>query len=85
MTFTVEWDHRTKKFLKKLPKDVTQRIVLKVRDLTDDPFRYLEHFEGKSYYKFRIGDYRLLIDVDFSQKLLVIRVIGHRENIYEKI
>ena len=54
-------------FLTKLDQQLAELLQKGLRKLkTDDPFHYLEHFEGKDYYKFRIGDYRALIDVDFS-------------------
>ena len=84
MSYSVEWHPKVGKFLKKLPYDKSSRIVLKVKEVQDDPFRYLEHYEGKDYYKLRIGDYRLLIDVDFENKVVIVQAIGHRSNIYER-
>ncbi|MBI3050828.1 hypothetical protein HYY74_00035 [Candidatus Woesearchaeota archaeon] len=49
-----------------------------------NPFRYLEHYEGAEVYKLRIGDYRMLIDVDFTNKVLKIRVLDHRSRVYER-
>ena len=61
-------------FLKKLDSAQAERLRKGLRKLkTENPFHYLEHFEGKDYYKFRIGDYRALIDVDFSTKLLKVQ------------
>ena len=37
--------------------------------LKENPFRFLEHYEGDDVYKLRIGDYRALIDIDFSERL----------------
>ncbi len=51
--------------------------------MKDDPFHYLEHYEGGDVYKLRIGDYRALIDVDFLNPILKVRVVGHRRNIYK--
>ena len=84
MNYSVEWHPKTRKFLKKLPNDISARIVLKVKEVQEDPFRFLEHYEGKDYYKLRVGDYRLLIDIDFKNKVLLVQVIGHRSNIYER-
>ncbi|MEK6924670.1 MAG: hypothetical protein AABW71_00345 [Nanoarchaeota archaeon] len=47
-----------------------------------DPFRFLEHFEGEDY-KLRIGDYRMLIDIDFKRKILFVRVFDKRGRIYK--
>ena len=85
MSYFVEWHPKVKKFLHKLPDDVSSRIVLKVKRIQEDPFRYLEHYEGKDYYKLRVGDYRLLIDVDFKNKVLYVQVIDHRGRIYDRV
>ena len=82
MSYSVEWHPKTRKFLTKLPSGVSARIVLKVKEVQEDPFRYLEHYEGNDYYKLRVGDYRLLIDVDNKNKVLLVQIIGHRSNIY---
>lgn len=84
MTYSVEWHPKTRKFLRKLPKDVSARIVLKVKEMKEEPFRYLEHYEGADVYKLRVGDYRLLIDVDLTNKNLKIRVLDHRGRIYKR-
>jgi len=84
MTYTIKWNPKPYKFLEKLPKEITLRILDKVEKIKDDPFHYLEHYEGADVYKLRVGDYRLLIDVDFPNKILKIRVLDHRSRIYEK-
>jgi len=83
MSYSVDWHPNVRKFLRKLPRDLSKRIVYKVKEIRSDPFHYLEHFEGKDYYKFRVGDYRLLIDVDIKNKILFVRVLGHRKNVYK--
>lgn len=83
MTFDIKWHSNSRKFLRKLPSEIAKRIIKKIKDAKENPFRYLEHYEGEGY-KFRIGDYRALIDVDFKNKILWVRIIGHRKNIYEK-
>jgi len=62
---------------------VSARIIKKVKEMKDDSFHYLEHYEEGDVYKLRIGDYRALIDVDFLNQILKVRVVGHRRNIYK--
>ncbi len=71
-------------FLNRLDVALAERIKSKMRELKDDPFRFLEHFEGANYYKLRIGDYRALIDVDFKLKQLKVQVLDHRGKVYKK-
>ncbi|MEK6871761.1 MAG: hypothetical protein AABX16_02560 [Nanoarchaeota archaeon] len=65
-----------------LQKDIAQRIIDKLEKIKEDPFRYLEHFEGEGY-KLRIGDYRMLIDVNQKNKMLTIQVFDKRGRIYK--
>lgn len=83
MSYEIEIGPKAKKFFKKLPKEVALRFTKKFYHLKTTPFRYLEHFEGGGY-KFRIGDYRALIDVDFGRKVLIVRILDKRGRIYKK-
>lgn len=72
-------------FLNKQDKQIASRLRKGLEKLkTDNPFHYLEHFEGRDYYKYRIGNYRALIDIDFQNKILKIRVLDHRSVIYKR-
>ena len=44
---------------------------------------FLEHLEEIEGFKLRVGDYRLIIDVDNTAKTLTILKAGHRKNVYE--
>jgi mRNA interferase RelE/StbE len=83
MNYSIYWSKQSEKFLEKLPKDISYRIVHKVDSIKEFPFHHLEHYEGADFYKLRVGDYRLLIDVDLANKTLHVRVVGHRKNIYK--
>lgn len=81
MSYEISWHPQAAKYVEKLPHSIATRILDKFDDLAEDPFRYLEHFEGEGY-KFRIGEYRALIDVDFDKKVLKVRVFDKRGRIY---
>ncbi|MBT4136091.1 type II toxin-antitoxin system RelE/ParE family toxin [archaeon] len=82
MRSKVKFSPQAKKFIKKLDKNESLRILDKLNDVREDPFRYLEHFEGEGH-KLRIGDYRALIDVNFNTKILIVRVLDKRGRIYK--
>ena len=67
-----------------MPNHVTNVIYVdsKFEEIKDNPFRYIEHYEG-NYYKIRIGDYRALIDIDFQKKILYVRLLDKRPRIYK--
>ena len=70
------------KVVENVPSSLAQRIFDKIDEVAENPFRYLEHFEGEGY-KLRIGDYRAIIDVDFQNKVLKIRLFDKRGRVYE--
>ena len=82
MVWKIEWHPKAFKKLKKFPFKVQKRIINKVGKLRENPFQFLDHFHGKLY-KLRIGDYRMLIDVDFKEKIIRIQVLDHRKRIYK--
>jgi mRNA interferase RelE/StbE len=82
MSYNIEFNSKSKKFLKILDKTISLRIIEKINLLKENPFRYLEHYEG-NYYKLRIGDYRALIDINFEDKILIVQVLDKRGRIYK--
>ena len=83
--YIVKLHQNVDKFLSKLDNQLENRIRNKLKLLRNDPFHYLEHYEGEEKcYKLRVGDYRALIDVDQSRKLIFVRVLDHRKKIYKE-
>lgn len=74
-------------FLKKQDAHIEERLRKGLEKLkTENPFHYLEHHhhESQNYYKYRIGNYRALIEADFENKILKIQVLDHRRVIYKR-
>jgi len=71
------------KFLDKLNNKDKERIILALEKLRIRPESYLTRLVGEKSYKFRIGDYRLIIDLNKNQLQVLIVKIGHRRNIYK--
>ena len=80
--YDVKFSSQARKFFKKLQADVQERVKAKFKELSLDPFRYVEHFEG-NYHKFRIGDLRALLDIDKSRNIIWVRVFDKRGRIYK--
>ena len=83
MSFVIRWSQQAERFVAKLPNDIARRIVNKVNSIKESPFHFLKHHEGADFYKLRVGDYRVLVDVDTAEKVVYVRVLGHRRNIYQ--
>lgn len=79
MNYAIEWSSQALSFLDGLQKDIAERILRKFDDVKENPFRYLKHYWGYEGYKLRIGDYRALIDIDFQNKILFIRMLDKNQ------
>ena len=75
------FDKEASHFLEKLPKDIRKRIYRKILSTEGNPFHFFERLEGRRDYKMRVGDYRVIADID--SKTIRIRLMGHRKNVYE--
>ncbi len=84
MTYAVKWRPKALAELRKLPKDIAERIVKRIDLAKDAPKHFLEKLVDDPGYKVRAGDYRVIIDILEKEKILVVRVVGHRRNIYKR-
>ena len=82
MNYELKFSNQATNFFRKLNSEIQKRVKDKLNEVSKDPFRFLEHYEG-DYYKLRIGDFRALIDIDFNRKILFIRVFDKRSRIYK--
>ncbi len=76
------FEKRALESLNKLEKFIKERIWNKLQLCKEDPFRFLEHLEEIRGFKLRVGDYRVIIDIDNQTKTLKILKVGHRRNVY---
>jgi mRNA interferase RelE/StbE len=82
--YNLTFEKRALEDLNKLDKDIKERIWNKLQQCKENPFRFLEHLEEIEGFKLRVGDYRIIVDVDNSSKIIKILKLGHRKNIYER-
>lgn len=83
MKWTAQWSDTAKKQLKKLPKDDQKRIIDKIDEVELDPFRYLERLHGEPFYRYRVGNYRIIVNVVNHQLLLQIIKVKKRSRVYD--
>lgn len=74
---------KSEKFLDKLPHKEQERIIFALEKLRIRPEAYLSRLIGEKSYKFRVGNYRLIVDLNNNQLAVLVLKIGHRKNIYK--
>lgn len=79
------FDEQVIKYLGKLPKLISKRIFNKIIDSKNDPHRYFEKLTNRSEYKLRVGNYRVIADIDDSKMLITVIYLNHRSKVYTKL
>jgi mRNA interferase RelE/StbE len=73
------------KELAALPDHLLSRAVARIQSLSGNPWpRGVKKLEGGSGYRIRVGDYRILYDVDSARRVITVFAVGHRRDIYRR-
>ena len=83
MTFSVLFTPKAAKSLKKLQRSVGRRIVESLGVLEKSP-EVGEQLRPSRFWKIRIGDYRVIYEIDKSTKRVIVLFVGHRKNVYDE-
>ncbi len=88
MAWRVELDDGAKRDLEKLDKPIALRITRFLRERVgqlDDPRSIGEALKGSrlgEFWRYRVGDYRIICDLQNQQLLVLVLRVGHRREIY---
>lgn len=82
--FEVEFSQTAEKQLYKLNKDIQKRIISALERIRIRPYPYVKKLIGCPYFRLRIGDYRVILDIKEDKLIIFVLEIGHRRNIYKR-
>ncbi len=84
MTFEIIWSQSALKQLKKLDRSVAKRIVDAVDKLLADPHRVVSRIVNSPYFRLRVGDYSVLVDIQRKELRVLVVKVGHRKSVYDR-
>ena len=84
MTYEVLFSDLALKQLRKLDREMRQRIITTIERIRIRPDTYIRKLIGDVGYRLRVGNYRVILDIDKEQLVILILRIGHRRNVYEE-
>ncbi len=87
MPYSLRYTESAQDELNRLERQVAERILKKLERLAETAM-VVPHFplrgEWVGFYRIRVGDYRAIYRLDHESRLIVVRKIGHRRDIYDK-
>lgn len=85
MSYELIFDRTALEFLEGLPKELRQRIFGRATAAKENPMHFFERLEGRQDYKMRVGDYRVIADINHGLKRIEITLIDHRKRVYKRL
>lgn len=88
MAWLIKFSKKAFKDLEKLDKQTAQRVTRFLRErvaLLDDPRSIGEALEGpklKDFWKYRVGDYRIVSTIEDRTICILVVKIGNRREVY---
>ncbi len=70
---------------KKLERQVQERISKSLERIRIRPENFVVKLVGDPAYKLRVGDYRVLLEINQGKLQILIIKVGHRKKVYDKI
>lgn len=75
---------RAQKELSDLPKDIYEKVKQTILKLSKSPRPYgCKKLKGRDGWRIRVGNYRIIYEINDKDKSIIIFHIGHRKDIYK--
>lgn len=82
---SIEFTREAAKALDKMPRNVRELVVEKIEGLARDPFgaANVKKLMGLPGYRLRVGNWRVIYDVESGRLVVRVLKIGPRGGVYE--
>jgi len=82
LKYDIKIEKRALKFLKNIDKKTQSKIVEKIYALSENPYQNSKKLVGREAYRIRVGNYRVIYEIDDNSVKIFVINIGHRKDIY---
>lgn len=89
MAWQIDFDPAAQRELSELDKPIRHRILKFLYERVgklDDPRRIGQRLQGtlSEFWKYRVGDYRLICSMEDNRLRVLVLRIGHRREVYKR-
>jgi mRNA interferase RelE/StbE len=83
MVWQVIWSEKSVKQLGKIDKKYAQGIYDAVLSSVEDPFRATTRLANTPFYRLRVGNYRVILDLQQNKMIIFVVEVDHRRRVYK--
>jgi mRNA interferase RelE/StbE len=86
MSYLIEFSKKAEKQFQALPQSIQERLVPPINALAENPRPPKEKklVGEENQYRIRVGDYRIVYQIDDQLLLVLVLKIGHRSEVYRQ-
>jgi len=84
MTWQVIWSEKSVKQLEKIDTKNAQKIYDSVLTCVEDPFRVVTKLTNSQFFRLRVGNYRVILDLQQSKMIIFVVESDLRKRVYKK-
>ena len=84
MSYEVIFSNFADKQLSKLPINIQNRIISTIKRCRIRPYTHVKKLVGSEYFRLRVGDYRVILDIVKGKLIIHVIEVGHRRNVYKR-
>ena len=85
MTYEIHFTDKAFKQLKKLEKGDQERIINALERIRIRPEAFITKIIDDPGYRLRVGNYRVILDIEKEKLIILVLMVAHRKNIYKKL
>jgi mRNA interferase RelE/StbE len=71
------------KALERIEESVRLRIVERLKELRDSPERVGKRLKFSDFWSVRVGDYRVIYEIERDKNRVIVLFVGHRRKVYD--
>lgn len=83
MTWQVIWSEKSLKQLEKIDTKNAQKIYDSVLNCIEDPFRAVIRLTNSPFYRLRVGNHRVILDLQQGKMIIFVMETDLRKRIYK--
>ncbi|MBS3117571.1 type II toxin-antitoxin system RelE/ParE family toxin [Candidatus Woesearchaeota archaeon] len=81
--FELLYSNQALKQLEKLEKSVKERIIRTLERIRIRPVSHVKKLVSSPYFRLRVGDYRVILNIKNDEMIILVIEVGHRRNVYK--
>ncbi|TFC80309.1 type II toxin-antitoxin system RelE/ParE family toxin [Cryobacterium sp. TMS1-20-1] len=88
MSYTIRFTPKAAKQVRKLDSAAAKRIrdfLEQKLSVLDNPRQLGKKLVNEEFWRYRVGDYRILTNIDDDQILILIVEVAHRREVYNRL